>query len=376
MADPRAHCALNYALERVRDEMHFVMYKVTSGFCATGAFSNVSFDLAAHVEKGGKIAMQFDTLFNVDAAVPVPEMVDFIGTSRKRPWPPWCPPDGSTYKPSEQEVMVALACEILAPLCQEVLMERRAHRSLAAFLSKSQNPPSHVTCAHLGMGSLSTWHGTPDLRVRSAGVECVCLDVEEDEACCADSDDEARASDGQTTTFEGKTTFNSANLQQAIATCVVSSFTERNCHPDKLPIVPTLFIDQRFVRVILYDCEKDLLMSPSKNLCSKGTVSQTAMALLWVVLNHRQFLQGLPTRFEKWPSGIKSRFAESGNLQHVTALDTKDLNWDMDKKTQHVENDTLPLRFVDAPPPKKVAKVCHAPQASVVCRTKLALARI
>ena len=32
---------------------------------------------------------------------------------------------------------------------------------------------------------------------------------------------------------------------------VVSSFTERNCHPGKLPIIPTILIDQNFLRVIL-----------------------------------------------------------------------------------------------------------------------------
>jgi hypothetical protein len=53
------------------------------------------------------------------------------------------------------------------------------------------------------------------------------------------------------------------------------------------------------------------------------------------------------------PSGIKSRFAESGNLQHVTARATKDLNWAMDKKPQNVETDNLPLRFLEEPPPKK-----------------------
>ena len=276
--DHRAKRLLNFALTGVRDEIPFVLYKVTSRFCATVSFSNVCFDLAAHVEKGGKVIL---TLCSTS--------VEFISTSRKHPWPPFWSPDGSTYKPSEREVMLSIACEILAPFCQEVLMERRAQGSLSSYLSRRHNPPSNVKCANLGMGTISTWHGTPDLRVRSEaqGVEFVCLDVEEGEhnVAAADSDDE---SDGQTTTFEGKIPFNSVNLQQAIATCVVSSFTERNRHPGKLPIVPTILIDPNFLRVILYDCEKDiLLVSPSKNLSTKGTLSQSAMALLWVVLNHR-----------------------------------------------------------------------------------------
>ena len=297
MADSRragAKRSLNFALTKIRDEIPFVAYKVTSQFCSTVSFSRVSFDLAAHVDPvmDGRVAIHFDTLFNVDVESPSPETVEFISTSRKHPWPPFFSPYGSTYKPSEREVMLGIACEILAPFCKEVLMERRAQGSLSSYLSRRQNPPSNVNCANLGMGSISTWHGTPDLRVRSEGVEFVCQDVEEgeDNVAAADSDDESssQSSDGQTTNFEGKITFNSVNLQQAIATGVVSSFTERNCHPGKLPIVPTILIDQNFFRVILYDCEKDiLLMSPSKNLSTKGTLSQSAMALLWVVLNHR-----------------------------------------------------------------------------------------
>ena len=146
--------------------------------------------------------------------------------------------------------MVGIACESLAPLCHEVLMERRAQGSLSLYLSRRQNPPAHVKCAHRGMGTLSTWHGTPDLQVKSEGVECVCQDVEEGGAhgAAADSDDESSSlsSDGQTTTFEGKSTFNSANLQQAIATCVVSSLTERKGHPGKLPMCYFVRLRERY----------------------------------------------------------------------------------------------------------------------------------
>ena len=62
------------------------------------------------------------------------------------------------------------------------------------------------------------WYGTPDLRVRGEGVEFVCRNVEEGEDKVAalessvESGDEAESvsSDGRTTTFEGKITFNDA----------------------------------------------------------------------------------------------------------------------------------------------------------------------
>ena len=76
----------------------------------------------------------------------------------------------------------------------------------------------------------------------------MCRNVEEGEdkvealESSVESGDEAESvsSDGRTTTFEGKITFNDANLRQAIATCVTSSFTENTCHPNKPPIVPTI----------------------------------------------------------------------------------------------------------------------------------------
>ena len=146
----------------------------------------------------------------IDVESPFPETVEVLSTSRNHPWPPLFSPDGSTYKPSERAVMVGIACESLAPLCQEVLMERRAQGSLSSYLSRRQNPPSHVKCANLGMGTISTWHGTPDLRVRSEGVECVSQDVEEGEShgAAADSDDESSSlsSDDQTTTLRHSST--------------------------------------------------------------------------------------------------------------------------------------------------------------------------
>ena len=190
--------------------------------------------------------------------------------------------------------MLNIASEILVPLCKEVLLEKRARAALSSHLSRRQSLALNLRCADLGLGTVNTWHGTPDLRVR--GGEFVCWNVEEGEdkraalVSSVDSGDEAASisSEGRTTTCEGKFIFNEASLQQAIATCVTSSFTEKTCHPKKPPIVPTILIDQNAFRVCFYDCEKDiLLLSPLKNLSTKGSLSQSAMALLWVVLNHR-----------------------------------------------------------------------------------------
>ena len=78
-----------------------------------------------------------------------------------------------------------------------------------------------------------------------------------------------------------------SNLAQAIGTGVMASFTAKACHPEQNALVPTVLIDDKEFRVILYDCEKDILISISRVLATKGTLSRSAMALLWLVINHR-----------------------------------------------------------------------------------------
>ena len=91
-----------------------------------------------------------------------------------------------------------------------------------------------------------------------------------------------------TSLIEGKVSFNDFHLQQAVAINVVSSFTEKSCHPDKPTSVPTILIDQNGFRVSLYDCEQDILfISNTVSLSTRGHLSQSGLVFLWAVLNHR-----------------------------------------------------------------------------------------
>ena len=56
-------------------------------------------------------------------------------------------------------------------------------------------------------------------------------------------------------------------------------------------------------------------------------LSQSAMALLWSVLNHRRFLVELPTSADEYTAGIKSTLQEHGRLQHFATLLDKTINW-------------------------------------------------
>jgi len=118
--------------------------------------------------------------------------------------------------------MLSVASEILAPLCKEVIMEKRYRDVL--------HQAAPVVWGEIGMGTIHTWHGTPDVRVR--GSEFVCRIAAPqfeiiDEVVSSDDHAEKR-SDGATTTFEEKLRYKNANMLQAIGTCVVSSFTEKN----------------------------------------------------------------------------------------------------------------------------------------------------
>ena len=110
-------------------------------------------------------------------------------------------------------------------------------------------------------------------------------DPEDEFVVTEGSDDE---SDGTATEVEGKLVAKEANLMQIIGTCVVSSFTAKSRHPHKLAMVPTILIDNNQFSVCLYHCDKDVLMiSDRKLLATKGHLSRSGLALLWLVINHR-----------------------------------------------------------------------------------------
>ena len=218
-------------------------------------------------------------LFKVEAVDPAfTSALKFIVNGRNHFWPP---PSSST-KHSEKEAMLSLCSDIFLSLSSEVILEN----TYKIFLEKKRGPVLLQT-GHIGMGTIHTWHGTPDARVRET--DLVWLNASEDPEdqflVTEGSDDE---SDGTATEVEGKLVAEEANLMQAIGTCVVSSFTAKSHHPNKLAMVPTILIDHNQFLVILYHCEKDMLMiSDRKLLATNGHLSKSGLALLWLAINHR-----------------------------------------------------------------------------------------
>ena len=116
-----------------------------------------------------------------------------------------------------------------------------------------------LTWGNIGLGSLNTWHGSPDLRVRGINFTLEEEDSVTELTSNVESDKESSvSSDGTTTNFEGK----NANLFQTVATCVTASFTENTRHPSKLAMVLTILISEASFRICLYHCKNDTVEPP------------------------------------------------------------------------------------------------------------------
>ena len=222
---------VDYALSTLDDEVLFVFHYVDSDFYSKATFSNLTFSLRVYTAGGTKAAVRPSTLFTfTPPSEDHFEALKFLNSCRSRPWPPYPWPS----KPSEKDVMLALASDIFLPLGRDVVLEKRYNGLLL------DKPIPGVSAADLGMGSVNTWHGTPDARVRGAHVVFREGTDEYYEARECPSENE---SDGGTTTVETKVKNKEANLHQAIGTCVVSSFTEKALHPNIKALVPTILID-------------------------------------------------------------------------------------------------------------------------------------
>ena len=277
--------SLDFAIDQINAEIAFVPHKVTGAFSSRSSFAALDLRLAAHVaETGqgqgqGQVGVQVKDLFTVDAVKADTSALEFIAHSRRKLWP-W--PPCSTTKRRETDVMVALCKELFVPLCREVLLERR-------YTTRISHIPE-LQSGDLGLGSVATWHGTPDARL--GGMEVVWRkdsgETVAPEEAVVSEDEGSVQSDGTSTVVEGKVMSKEANLPQAVGTCVVASFTAKARHPEQSALVPTVLIDEKLFRVCLYDCDHDvLLISTSKPLATKGTLSRSGMAFLWLVINHR-----------------------------------------------------------------------------------------
>ena len=285
--------SLHDALQRANDTTYFTFHRVNPDFCPDGPFSSVRLTLKVHgTSRRAQRAIMFNTLFKVDATNPeFDKAKEFIHRCKRKEWPPF-----HTSMASETNVMLAITSHILVHLSPEVTMEKRYSNSLSSLKSSNLALPKTLTTAPLGMGVKEAWHGNIDTRAKGGVVICQGEEGEELVYQSEDEDDESSESEGESSKSEGKHSYGTTvnveefriSLPQVVAICVVSSFTENANHPDMSALIPTILIDKESFRICLYDCRKDvLLLSNKKALSTNGHLSQSGIALIWAVLNHR-----------------------------------------------------------------------------------------
>lgn len=195
-------------------------------------------------------------------------------------WPP------STAM-SEQDYMLSLHNNVFTALCRE---------GEIIFGKKRKFNAAGIRTENIGMGSLETWHGSPDARVRGCEVILPKTGTRDDDddddsdndnysGSCSSSDTEADtvvSSNGATVNVEAKKKSDLKHFGQLAATCVVSSFTEHKLHPTKNTMIPTVLIDKTTVRVCMYDCKSDVLLVSQPRLLSHKNTRLSTTALLFL----------------------------------------------------------------------------------------------
>ena len=242
----KTSASIRYAIERIDKEVIFALSKVPQSFSSSTTFSKLTLKLAAHNDGVTKKTVKFTTLFGIDPAeIEISDAVKFLHRCRSWQWPP--PPLSPVVakKRRESSILMDIATEILQRLCIDVTLESRYAGHPQCKLGPS--PVTGITCEDIGIGTIHTWHGSPDGRVRG-GAAFVCKeDEDEDEDADEDKesdDDDSVHSDGRTTAVEAKISIKPSQLPQVVGTCVTTSFTEWNLHPEKSAMVPTVLIGQ------------------------------------------------------------------------------------------------------------------------------------
>ena len=124
--------------------------------------------------------------------------------------------------------MMDITTEILRRLCTDVTPESRYAEQLQRL---GPSLVTSITCEDIGIGTIHTWYGSLDGRMRGRAA-FLCKDEDEDEDAEEDkeSDDDSVNSDGRTTAVEAKIAIKPSPLPQVVGTCVITSFTEWNLH--------------------------------------------------------------------------------------------------------------------------------------------------
>lgn len=196
----------------------------------------------------------------------------------------------STDQYLEKQLVIELMYSLLRHLSVESRIEKKHSAVVKALESEGY---TGVDVEALGIGckkeGSETWYGSPDGRVRGISPD---PDPTSDELTghhvnVLGIEEPSSDTDGGSSIIEFKLKMKA--LSQMIGMVVVSSFTEHNLHRRENPMVPTLIINCSTFKVILYDCEKDILLisDPVDIFNESERIKKSTILLMWLFINHR-----------------------------------------------------------------------------------------
>jgi len=104
------------------------------------------------------------------------------------------------------------------------------------------------------MGKQFTWHGYPDARVQAFSGDTNLLRTN-------DNQEKSPVSTlGESCIHEGKVSKEQFNVNQLIATTVISSFIENNLYVQLNLLTPVIMIGAPKGQICLYDCKNNVLL--------------------------------------------------------------------------------------------------------------------
>ncbi|XP_065836613.1 uncharacterized protein [Oscarella lobularis] len=171
---------------------------------------------------------------------------------------------------NEGQVEVIFASDLIKPLVGYCYPSKHGNK---AHLYKETD----LELKDLGMGEKRCWHGHGDL-LASPTPHFGSTFITTTSKSLLDS--------------QGEACPDQKHLNQAIGQTIMYSFVHHNLHPEQQSLVPGVLLSRSSFWVLLYDCVADvLLVSDSVPLfISDSTVLTRAIAVLWLVLHHKLFL--------------------------------------------------------------------------------------
>lgn len=262
-------------------------------------------------------------------------------------------------QPTERLQFLSVVTKFLQKLMPSV--EVNACNYSTATISAYSVPCSR---AYLGMGTILTWHGSPD--ARTDWVPVTHWKRQSIESSSSSSD-----SLGSKTVVEAKKYLQPLHKDQLLAQAVVSSYIHKNRHPDQNPCTPALALSTVDGKMMsfFYDCENDLLLEigPLRWIdISKSKLVPYAVVLIWLILNHRYFLKPLTEArlhicLPKSNLQYLFRTAKAldlyENLKDYSICNWPARTWDSDAKP--------PVDIVRRPPKRRRESESPEPDASI-----------